>query len=402
MLHDQLQTTHRAFLRDLQAAERRGTAKALVVEAKVRAMVMRIIRTGIIPIEFATDIQRLYSKPVHEAMQTADLLGRKRAWLTAENAGLKLGDIHTAAVDYFKRNDQDAIGDALDAHQEGALAVVRDLASGMELKLRDAIRESVVQGEHLKDSKKRITETMDSMGLSPRNKGQIETIIRTQTQLAFAAGRWKAERLDPDIDEMLWGYKYVTAGDSRVRDEHKNLDGVVLPKDHAFWSTFMPPNGFNCRCQAIPLYDQRPVKFPPRNAEPDKTFHFNVGKVVYGDVAPVRVKPVVVIPAGAPSQDRLDAAKRAWSEGTAREDIRRLLNGEDISGVGGERARAILQALATADLNRITLFRGPSDHRSGVLEYTSKKPTEVADTLEPLTARAIKIGAYRYIVDVRK
>jgi SPP1 gp7 family putative phage head morphogenesis protein len=393
---------HLQFIKDLQAAERRAMRVAINMQNKVKRLIFKIIRSGQVPIEFTSDIEALYAGPIAEAMQTADLLGRKRAWVTAEGAGLKL-DIHSATVDFFDRHDDKAVSEALDAHKQTALTAVRGLASDMESKVRDAIRESIIQGEPLNKSKQRVTALFDSLGLSPTNKGQIETVIRTQTQLAFAAGRWKAERLDPDIDEMLWGYKYVTAGDKRVREEHANLDGVILPKDHKFWQTFMPPNGFNCRCQAIPLYDQQPVKFPPKIAEPDKTFNFNVGATTYGQAPKVPVrKPTPVVPVGAPSQDRLGAAIKAWEKGTTRDDIRKLFNGENLSKLSRERAEAILQALALADLNPVRLYRGPQDHRSGILEYTSRKPKVIAETVEPRTVRAINIGPYRWIAEAPK
>lgn len=366
--------------------------------AKLRLLVLRILRSGQMPIEFTSDIVKVYEKPIAEAMQTADLLGRKRAWITAEKAGLKLGDIHTAAVEFFRKHDEEAVAEALDTHKQRALMVVTDMARGIEAKLRDELRESVLQGEHIKDSKRRLADAMNKLGLSPRNSGQIEAIVRTQTQLAFSAGRYKAERMDPDIDEMLWGYKYVTAGDSRVRDDHKNLDGVTLPKDHKFWDTFMPPNGFNCRCQAIPLYDQRPVKFPPRDAEPDKTFNFNPGRELYGTPQP-KPKPITTfVPPGKPSTDRLNAAVTNFRP----DDIRRMLNGETIGGVRGERAQAILQALANANLNPQKLYRGDTDHRGGILEFTTKKLKDPTEVLEKETVRAIKIGPYRWIADTRK
>lgn len=391
-------TTRLLLVKDLQAAERRGARVALAMTNKLKRLVYRILRTGQIPIEFVTDIEKLYEKPILETMQTADLLGRKRAWITAERSGLKL-DIHSAAVDYFNRVDPGASKEAIEIHQANALKVVRDLATTIESKLRDELRESVVQGETLKDSKARLASAMDRLGLSPKNSGQIETIIRTQTQLAFASGRWKAERLDPDIDEMLWGYKYVTAGDSRVRDEHKNLDGVTLPKDHKFWDTFMPPNGFNCRCQAIPIYDQRPVVFPPKDAEPDKTFNFNAGRVLYGTPV-VKPKPAVYVPPATPSIDRLTAATKNWSE--TQVDVRRLLAGESVEGLGGERARAILQALAGALLNPVRLYRGDVDHRSGIIMFTSRRMKNPTEVIEPNTARAIQVSPTQWIVDVRK
>jgi SPP1 gp7 family putative phage head morphogenesis protein len=42
--------------------------------------------------------------------------------------------------------------------------------------------------------------------------------------------------------------EYKTVGDGRVRDEHKKLDGTLLPMTHPFWKLYYPPNGWNCRC----------------------------------------------------------------------------------------------------------------------------------------------------------
>lgn len=402
MPQDRTRQQHLRFIKDLQAAERHSVRKAMLLTARLRRLVFSILKSGAIPMEFASNIEEMYLPVFKEAMQTADLLGRKRAWITAESAGLKLGDIHSAAVAFFKRHDRDAVSEALTAHERNAMTVVRGVSIDTEGKLREALKEAVLKGETLRDSKRRIQETMDSLGLSPRNKGTIETLVRTQTQLAYSAGRWKAERLDPDIDEMIWGYKYVTAGDNRVREDHKNLDGVVLPKEHQFWTQFMPPNGFNCRCQAIPLYDQQPVKFPPRDANPDKTFNFNPGQTVYGSPSPRTPEARIDVPAESPSIDRLAAAVKSWTDGSTRDDIRKLLSGQPLFGVSRERAMAILQALGRADLNRQRLYRETQDRRSGILEFTSKKLDNPAETLEPNTVRALKIAPYRWIVDVRK
>ncbi|MGL4994462.1 MAG: phage minor head protein [Bacteroidales bacterium] len=44
--------------------------------------------------------------------------------------------------------------------------------------------------------------------------------------------------------------QYRTMGDSKVRDEHKELEEVTLPKGDPFWDMYYPPNGWNCRCTA--------------------------------------------------------------------------------------------------------------------------------------------------------
>lgn len=71
--------------------------------------------------------------------------------------------------------------------------------------------------------------------------------------------------------------EYKTIGDGRVRDEHARLAGTILPVSHAFWSTYYPPNGWNCRCFVRWRPDDT-VDVPP-TALPDvnEMFRNNVG-----------------------------------------------------------------------------------------------------------------------------
>jgi SPP1 gp7 family putative phage head morphogenesis protein len=56
---------------------------------------------------------------------------------------------------------------------------------------------------------------------------------------------WQDYQSRADQYPML---RYITVKDTRVRPEHAKLHGVTLPKDHPFWRTYYPPNGYNCRC----------------------------------------------------------------------------------------------------------------------------------------------------------
>lgn len=58
---------------------------------------------------------------------------------------------------------------------------------------------------------------------------------------------------DSDVEEDIWGFQYSTVKDNRVREEHWLLEGVRLPKDDPFWLKYFPPNGWNCRCVAMPI-----------------------------------------------------------------------------------------------------------------------------------------------------
>jgi SPP1 gp7 family putative phage head morphogenesis protein len=73
--------------------------------------------------------------------------------------------------------------------------------------------------------------------------------LSTERNTAIAGGQMAAQWVDieenADIMPML---EYRTVGDSNVRAEHAALDGIIKPYDDPFWSTYYPPNGFNCRC----------------------------------------------------------------------------------------------------------------------------------------------------------
>lgn len=65
---------------------------------------------------------------------------------------------------------------------------------------------------------------------------------------AYSAGRFKrAERTGMPL--MV----YRSMRDSRVRDSHKAINGVALPRDDAWWDIHYPPNGWRCRCKAYAI-----------------------------------------------------------------------------------------------------------------------------------------------------
>lgn len=77
------------------------------------------------------------------------------------------------------------------------------------------------------------------------NEDYLSTEYGTAVNSAMQASRW----VDYTKNAKAMPYlRYVTAGDSRVRDSHKSLDGVVKRIDDTFWDTYYPPNGYNCRC----------------------------------------------------------------------------------------------------------------------------------------------------------
>lgn len=49
-------------------------------------------------------------------------------------------------------------------------------------------------------------------------------------------------------DGDRYNLQYRTAGDERVRSEHAALNNITLPPSDPFWNDYLPPNGWNCRC----------------------------------------------------------------------------------------------------------------------------------------------------------
>jgi len=172
----------------------------------------------------------------------------------------------------------------------GIAKTLDKFASKVETKVRKKVGELIMAGSPTKQAVEELREMLDDMGAGGVKETALETVFRTQLQTAFNAGRWQEDQ-DPDIQEILWGYKYVTAGDDRVRESHMAWDGVTLPKDHEFWLTHWPPNGWNCRCQVIPIFDERKIVEPDEDIMPDEGFEGNAG-ILFGDFSRRATKPV--------------------------------------------------------------------------------------------------------------
>ncbi len=173
--------------------------------------------------------------------------------------------------------------DALHArYQTQALRIVKGAADGIEDKLRKKVADLIATGTPTRRGVKELSTAFDELGITQKSGYQLETIFRTQTHIAYNAGRWQADQ-DPDIQNVLWGYTYATIGDDRVRPTHEALDNTTLPKDDPMWKTIWPPNGWRCRCIAIPVFAPVKIVRPKPLLEdgtivgPDKGFTLNFG-----------------------------------------------------------------------------------------------------------------------------
>lgn len=75
--------------------------------------------------------------------------------------------------------------------------------------------------------------------------------LRSEYDFAVASAQMAARWKDIEAKKDRYHLQYRTAADDRVREEHAALNGITLPPDDSFWASFLPPNGWACRCTAV-------------------------------------------------------------------------------------------------------------------------------------------------------
>lgn len=76
-------------------------------------------------------------------------------------------------------------------------------------------------------------------------------IYRTDMATAYAAGRWR-QLNDPEFARRMpcWRHRHAD-GVAHPRPQHVAWNGLTLPRDHPFWRTNFPPNGWGCHCKVF-------------------------------------------------------------------------------------------------------------------------------------------------------
>lgn len=110
-----------------------------------------------------------------------------------------------------------------------------------------ALEKALDEGRTLADFKKEIRPLIEKQGW---DNWRVENIFRTNLATAYAAGQWA--EIEAGKEEFPY-LEYLAVDDDRTRPAHAVLNGLIYPVDHEFWSRNYPPNGFGCRCTAVPV-----------------------------------------------------------------------------------------------------------------------------------------------------
>lgn len=227
---------------------------------------------------------------IGKLMLAADLSGRKRTMTQARPSlvarkNFKLsGSVYDQTIEFLQKR-LDLQPDQLSALQKQydthALQVTTLASDDLEKQLQQAVLNSVQQGEGLRATTIKLADAFKDAGFAAGESYQLETICRTQTQMAYGAGRWNSLQ-DEAIQEILWGYEYVAIMDDRVRETHAAMNGVKAEKDDPLWGTWWCPCGYNCRCTNLEIFEQETATVDRPDVIPDPGFAFNPGTVFNG------------------------------------------------------------------------------------------------------------------------
>lgn len=151
---------------------------------------------------------------------------------------------------------------------------LRRSLSEVERRMNKTIAEVSAQQLPVEKGRRKLLGRLKEMGVTASSPAYLDTLIRTHSQIAYNGALWVTTQQDPSV----WGYKYWTRRDERVRPTHRRKHGVTKKKDDPWWKKNWPPNGWNCRCQPIVVFEKGRETRKAVDSETDEGFDFNAGE----------------------------------------------------------------------------------------------------------------------------
>lgn len=281
--------------RAIARIERRSLIEAAKLTARIASGVLSGFRKGRDPSTVLQNELRLIVPESAGLMVVGHLTGAEMIAKRALGLRLAAQDAAVRAMQKRLEMSDEQVADLASVYSEKVAGMVAELSAHGSTVLDETLQTIVREGMHVRQGMAALREGLTTAGIIGPGGApgyMIEGMYRTQVQTAYNAGQWQTAQ-DPAIDEILWGYKYVTVGDDRVRAEHLGLEGVTAPKDDAIWDRIYTPNGWNCRCAIIEIFSPREIALPPDEFEdpftgeivtpgPDPGFEVNFGKIIGG------------------------------------------------------------------------------------------------------------------------
>lgn len=126
--------------------------------------------------------------------------------------------------------------------EEHSAKLVTQVTDTTKQAIRDVLRDGLAEGEGIPALRKRIEE------LGVFNRSRAELIARTETTTNSNGAAVESLRAYQAEHGGTFRKRWLSARDSRVREEHLALDGETVGLDEPFSNGLMHPGEPNCRC----------------------------------------------------------------------------------------------------------------------------------------------------------
>ena len=144
------------------------------------------------------------------------------------------------------------------AEHDRAFMVAGAAKADLLADLAAAVQAAIESGESIEQFRARFGDIVQKRGwqgwtgegTQAGTNWRTRIIYRTNMATSYAAGRYAQLQ-----DFPLWVYRH--SGAEHPRLQHKAWDGLTLPKDHPFWQTHYPPNGWGCGCRVLGARNER-------------------------------------------------------------------------------------------------------------------------------------------------
>lgn len=164
-----------------------------------------------------------------------------------------LGPIPQEAINFINDKDLKPSMDfetSWSEEHQTAFTVAGVMEEDILAEFKDSITKALEKGESFQTWKKNIEKTMDTAGWTAFSSGRpepyrLKTIFNTNMRVARSVGQW--QRIE-SVSEQLPFLEYLLGPSENHRPEHELFAGTIAPVDDPIWNTWMPPNGFGCKC----------------------------------------------------------------------------------------------------------------------------------------------------------
>jgi hypothetical protein len=111
------------------------------------------------------------------------------------------------------------------------------------------------------------------------NKDYNQTYLNAEYDYAVGTAQGIARWETFSDDDKTYNLQYRIDGGPNVRESHRALDRITLPKSDPFWGHYNPKNGWNCHCMTVQvLADKYPKSDSAKAIEAGEKATTQIGK----------------------------------------------------------------------------------------------------------------------------